>query len=209
MTRPGDPKGYYARLGVAVWATPQAIEIAFRARSRSFPTDPTPAPDAAERRQAIIEAHEALSDEVRRRAYDAEAQRAEDIAEGRIEAAPAPAAAAEGWFRRKPVLIGMVAATAVVLAVIAVIREPSTVTLAPARAFSPPPVPLPPRFERRVVNASGVNLRMGPGTEHAPASRIARGESVELLQPEADGWARVRLGDGRTGYIASRYLTAP
>lgn len=60
-----------------------------------------------------------------------------------------------------------------------------------------------------MVAGSGVNLRVGPGTEHTLAGRVARGETVDLLQPEADGWAYVRLGDGRRGYIAARFLTAP
>jgi uncharacterized protein YgiM (DUF1202 family) len=98
---------------------------------------------------------------------------------------------------------------ALVLAVTALVQAPDSVAPSPARALTAPSIPMAPRLERRVVSASGVNLRLGPGTDHPQTSRIARGESVELLQPEADGWVRVRLSDGRTGYVAARYLTAP
>jgi len=97
----------------------------------------------------------------------------------------------------------------VVLILAAMIQAPDSVAPSPARALTPPPVPTQPRLERRIVNASGVNLRLGPGTHHPQTSRIARGESVELLQPESEGWIRVRLSDGRTGYVAARYLTVP
>ncbi len=112
MARPGDPNGFYARLGIAVWATQPAIGATFCARPR----------------------------ELDRR---------------------------------------------------------------------PPPIPVVPRLERRVVTGSGVDLRLGPGTEHPPITPIARGDLVELLPPEIEGWAYVRLGDGRHGYIAARLLTAP
>jgi uncharacterized protein YgiM (DUF1202 family) len=206
MTRPGDPKGYYARLGVATWATQQAIDIAFRVRSHELQPGSNQSPDAAERYQAVVEAHRVLSDEISRRAYDDAAL--PDADDGGAEA-PQRAIAPMPWFRRQPVLMGLGASVAVVLILIALIRAPDSVAPSPARALTPPPVPLAPRLERRVVAASGVNLRHGPGTHHAQSSRIARGELVDLLQPEADGWVRVRLNDGRTGYIAARYLTAP
>lgn len=210
MTRPGDPKGYYARLGVAEWATPQAIDVAFQARSRELHPDRNPSADAARRYQAVIEAHALLSDERRRRAYDANAGALDEDDAAEPEVLPVePAAAGVPWFRRKPVLVGAVAAAALAIAVLVVARAPSQISTSPARALTPPPLPAPPRFERRVVTATGVNLRLGPGMQHAPTARIARGESVDVLQPEAEGWIRVRLNDGRTGYVAARFLAAP
>ena len=206
MTRPGDPKGYYARLGVAAWATPEAIDIAYRARAHALAPERSRAPDAAEQLRAVAEAHSVLADEDRRRAYD----EAMDIeAADAILATPIIRPPPLPWFRRQPVLIGLGVSLAVVLVLTALIQAPDTVAPSPARALTPPPIPIVPRLERRVVNASGVNLRLGPGTQHPQTSRIARGESVELLQPETEGWVRVRLGDGRTGYVASRYLTSP
>lgn len=206
MARPGDPKGHYARLGIAVWATQQAIDIAFQARSRELEPDRKPPPDADARRQAIVEAHRTLSDPELRRAYDAESVIPD---EDEIDAEPATAPPALPWYRQRPVLFGVVASAAMALIAAAIVRSPGPMVPAPARALTPPPMPVVPRYERRVVTGSGVNLRVGPGTEHTLAGRVARGETVDLLQPEADGWAYVRLGDGRRGYIAARFLMAP
>lgn len=208
MARPDDPKGYYARLGIAAWATQRAIDVAFEARARELQPDRKPPDDAAQRHQAILEAHRILSDPVLRRAYDAESVIADEDDEAEIESAATPALP---WYRQRQVLVGLVASAGVVLIVTAILHAPGTMVPATARALTPPPLPLPvvPRYERRVVTAAGVNLRLGPGTEHPPARRIARGEAVELLQPETDGWAYVRLGDGRRGYIAARFLAAP
>lgn len=216
MTRPGDPKGYYACLGVADWATPKAIDAAFQARSRELHPDRNPSPDAARRYQQVLEAHALLSDERRRRAYDAEGRTvdgtgSEAEAEAEEPAAPQSEPAADGgrWFRRTPVVAGVVVAAALAVAVLVVVRAPPQISGFPARALTPPTMPVPHRFERRVVTATGVNLRMGPGMQHVPTARIARGESVDMLEPEADGWIRVRLDDGRTGYVAARFLAVP
>lgn len=204
MTRPGDPRGHYARLGVAAWATQQAIDVAFHARTRELEPGRKPPPDAAQRREALLEAHRTLSDPVLRRAYDDESAVPDDEEVG-------PAAARPGWpwYRQRPVLFGVVASASIALVAVAIVRTSGTVAPAPARAFTPPAVQSPPRYERRVVTGSGVNLRAGPGTEHPLAGRVARGETVDLLQAETDGWAHIRLGDGRRGYIAARFLAAP
>ena len=206
MARPGDPKGHYSRLGIAVWATPQAIDIAFQARMRELEPDRNPPPDAAGRREAIIEAHRTLSDPVLRRAYDAESAIPDDA---EADADPATAVPASPWYRQRPLLFGVVASATMALIAAAIVRTPGPMAPAPARALTPPPMAVVPRYERRVVTGSGVNLRLGPGTEHALAGRVARGEAVDLLQAETDGWAYVRLGDGRRGYIAARFLMVP
>ncbi len=205
MARPGDPKGYYARLGVAEWATQQAIDVAYRARMRALEPDRRPPPDAAQRLEAIVEAHRTLSDPDLRRAYDDEGAIADD---GEIESESAAAPAPAPWYGQRPVLFGLVASASIALIVVALARMPATMVPAPARAVTPP-APAVPRYERRVVSGSGVNLRAGPGTEHQLEGRVARGEAVDLLQPETDGWAYVRLGDGRRGYIAARFLASP
>jgi hypothetical protein len=63
-------------------------------------------------------------------------------------------------------------------------------------------------FECLAIIGSGVRLRQKPGT----TSRILTGLSytiVQRLDEAADGWQRVRLADGRSGYVASRYLRSP
>lgn len=211
MARPGDPKGHYARLGIAVWATQQAIDIAFQERTRELEPDRKPPPDAAERRQAIVEAHRTLSIPELRRAYDAESAIPD---EDDTDDEPATAPPALPWYRQRALLFAIVASATMALIVAAIVRAPEPMLPAPMlpapdRALTPPPMPVVPRYERRVVTGSGVNLRVGPGTQYALTGRVARGETVDLLQPEAEGWAYVRLGDGRRGYIAARFLTAP
>jgi len=58
-----------------------------------------------------------------------------------------------------------------------------------------------------VVKANRVNVRSGPGKDFPVMSQMARGTAVTTISdPLADGWTRVRLADGRTGYVASPYL---
>jgi uncharacterized protein YgiM (DUF1202 family) len=59
------------------------------------------------------------------------------------------------------------------------------------------------------VNAPSVNVREGPGKDHAVLDSLPRGEAVLVLVEGAgsDGWSLVRVeGDGVEGYIASRLL---
>jgi hypothetical protein len=45
----------------------------------------------------------------------------------------------------------------------------------------------------------------------APATTVLDFAIVRALAPEdnGQGWRRVQLGEGRTGYIASRYVRSP
>lgn len=62
---------------------------------------------------------------------------------------------------------------------------------------------------QRQVTASRVNLRGGPGTDHAVVGALDRGALVTPLAPEADGWQHVRSADGAEGYLATQFLSAP
>ena len=60
------------------------------------------------------------------------------------------------------------------------------------------------------VDAPSVNVREGPGKDHAVLDSLPRGEAVlVLVEGEGrDGWSLVRVeGDGVEGYIASRLLS--
>lgn len=60
------------------------------------------------------------------------------------------------------------------------------------------------------VNASGLNVREGPGTGYAVLGRLKRGDEVlVVVEPEASGgWALIRIeGDGVEGYVSGRLLT--
>lgn len=60
------------------------------------------------------------------------------------------------------------------------------------------------------IAAQSVNVREGPGKDHAVIDRLPRGEAVlVLVEGEGpDGWSLIRIeGDGIEGYVASRLLT--
>ncbi|MGN0745043.1 MAG: SH3 domain-containing protein [Aristaeellaceae bacterium] len=63
--------------------------------------------------------------------------------------------------------------------------------------------------EIRYVNApsGGLNLRQGASASAAVILSIPHGAQVTLLQAADDTWSQVRYGE-RTGYVASRYLSA-
>jgi len=50
-----------------------------------------------------------------------------------------------------------------------------------------------------------LNVRTGPGTRYRIIAQVPTGEGVTLLE-EHDGWARVRLPNGREGWMPSSYL---
>ncbi|MGQ9512347.1 SpoIID/LytB domain-containing protein [Thermodesulfitimonas sp.] len=53
-----------------------------------------------------------------------------------------------------------------------------------------------------VVKGDVVNLRTGPGTGYGIVGRMTRGLRLELLEAR-DGWYKVRLATGQTGWVAS------
>jgi curved DNA-binding protein CbpA len=65
-----DPKGYYAYLGVAPWATADQIRAAFHRCAKQCHPDLNPGPQAKARFQAINEAYRTLSNPSQRAAYD-------------------------------------------------------------------------------------------------------------------------------------------
>ena len=60
-----------------------------------------------------------------------------------------------------------------------------------------------------VVVASRLNVRVGPGAEHAVVGKLERGEQVRVLE-QANGWKRVRPdAGGLEGWVAGEYLQTP
>lgn len=60
----------------------------------------------------------------------------------------------------------------------------------------------------REVTASRVNVRTGPGTDHDILTKVTRGQQVEVLSDNGDGWLRLRiLPDDRVGWIAARLIS--
>jgi hypothetical protein len=68
----------------------------------------------------------------------------------------------------------------------------------------------PPEGRVFYVASASVNVREGPGKDHAVIGRLPQGEAVlVLVEGEGpEGWSFIRIeGDGVEGYVASRLLT--
>jgi curved DNA-binding protein CbpA len=61
---------HYAALGLAAHATLADIKKAYRQKAAFYHPDRNPAPDAAQRFQAVQKAYDVLSDDAARQAYD-------------------------------------------------------------------------------------------------------------------------------------------
>ena len=60
-----------------------------------------------------------------------------------------------------------------------------------------------------VVVATRLNVRAGPGAEHAVVGKLAQGEQVRVLE-EMSGWKRIRPdAGGLEGWVAGEYLRTP
>lgn len=60
---------------------------------------------------------------------------------------------------------------------------------------------------RLVVEGQGVRIRSQPTTQGRSVTMLFRGQEVGRLQ-ERGAWTQVRLEDGRTGWLSSRYVRA-
>jgi SH3 domain protein len=49
-------------------------------------------------------------------------------------------------------------------------------------------------------------MRSGKGVDYRIIAMLDTGQTVELLE-QSDGWAKIRLGDGKEGWVLSRMLT--
>jgi len=61
----------------------------------------------------------------------------------------------------------------------------------------------------RKVSGNRVNVRGGPGTDYNVVSRLVRGDAVEIIEDNGDGWVLMRPVDGgEEGWMADFLLTA-
>ena len=59
----------------------------------------------------------------------------------------------------------------------------------------------------RTVSANRVNVRGGPGTDFDVVTKLVRGDAVEVLQDNGDGWVKMRtLDGGPEGWMADFLL---
>ncbi|MGB1234331.1 MAG: SH3 domain-containing protein [Planktomarina sp.] len=60
----------------------------------------------------------------------------------------------------------------------------------------------------RQVSANRVNMRNGPSTSFDVLDQLGRGDRVEVLTSNDDGWVRLRVeATGQVGWMAERLLT--
>ena len=63
--------------------------------------------------------------------------------------------------------------------------------------------------ELRLVDGNRVNMRNGPGTTYSVLGKLSRGEAVEILQDNGDGWVKLRTVEtGRVGWMADFLLAS-
>ena len=61
----------------------------------------------------------------------------------------------------------------------------------------------------RVVSGNRVNVRGGPGTGFDVVNRLVRGEEVEIIEDNGDGWVRMRpVSGGTEGWMADFLLAS-
>lgn len=76
----------------------------------------------------------------------------------------------------------------------------------PAAAEQPEPEP---QKDLRQIAGSVVNMRNGPGTQFSVLQKLRRGEPVEVVGGNGEGWLKLRAIDsGRIGWMADRLVTA-
>lgn len=60
----------------------------------------------------------------------------------------------------------------------------------------------------RTVSGNSVNVRGGPGTEYDVVTQLTRGDSVEVINDNGDGWVQLRpLNGGPVGWMADYLLS--
>lgn len=61
----------------------------------------------------------------------------------------------------------------------------------------------------RTVSGNRVNVRGGPSTNYGIVSKLTRGEEVQILEDNGDGWVRMQPVDGgESGWMADFLLTS-
>lgn len=63
-------------------------------------------------------------------------------------------------------------------------------------------------LDMRAVSGKRVNMRSGPGTDYGVLDTLVRGTQTEVIEVNADGWARIRVMDSdQIGWMAERLLS--
>ena len=59
---------------------------------------------------------------------------------------------------------------------------------------------------RYVSDDLSINMRRGPGTGYRISELLSAGDRLSTLS-ESNGWMKVRTGDGKTGFVLTRFLS--
>lgn len=63
-------------------------------------------------------------------------------------------------------------------------------------------------LDLRTVSGNRVNMRSGPGTGYGVVDTLTRGTEAEVVEVNADGWARIRVtSTDQTGWMGAQFLT--
>jgi hypothetical protein len=231
-----DPKGYYARLEVPLWASHDAIHAAYRHKARLLHPD-NPETGDAEAFVAMKEAYEVLANPLSRAAYDRQARaqpqlgpRAMDEAE---EIHPPPPPPMPPLSMRHPRItdlpillwlglggIGVLAAVQVVLHLASPAPPASHTTPITANAprvqpLAPPapavPVQLAGAPNAYILPAGGAAVVWRHDTEHdtfQPIGRLPPFSAVQVIgMVREKGLLEVRLSQDGAGFIDASRLT--
>ena len=58
----------------------------------------------------------------------------------------------------------------------------------------------------RVVQATGLNVRSGPGPDYYIVTTVRGGTEMECLDDGEGSWIHVRTPDGKEGYVSKEYV---
>lgn len=76
---------------------------------------------------------------------------------------------------------------------------------------TPPPLPAPVEEKplgKVTVTASALNVRETASTDSAVLTQVRRGTMLDVLE-SGESWTKVRLADGSSGWVASRFVAEP
>ncbi|MEE4121320.1 MAG: SH3 domain-containing protein [Paracoccaceae bacterium] len=89
----------------------------------------------------------------------------------------------------------------------AAITEKTRALIDQAEGGAPPPARTEGGDDMLYVTGSWVNVRSGPSTSFGVITALPYGEAVEFVAEEESGWARIRLDEGREGFMARSFLS--
>lgn len=108
-----------------------------------------------------------------------------------------------------PIMFG-VAAIGCALGLFVLKAEPAPVEAVEASSFFACPDGSVTTGQTMRVTAGKLNVRAGPSTRDARLSdRTLRKQATVTEECRAGSWSRIRLVDGRAGWVANEFLTAP